>query len=191
MKKMKKLKTITLLALVVLGTTVSGQNKKVNIEKSVIKWVGTKITGSDHSGTIKFQEGALIFKGKEVAGGNFTVNMNSLIVTDLTGDSKANLEGHLKAEDFFGTEKFKTATLKFTKIANKGSGNYNVTADLSIKGITKPVTFELNVNSNIAEAKLMVDRSKYNIKYGSKSFFQDLGDKAINDEFELNISLSF
>ena len=132
-----------------------------------------------------------MFTVKEVAGGNFVVNMNSLIVTDLTGESKGNLEGHLKAEDFFGTEKFKTATLKFTKIANKGSGNYNVTADLSIKGITKPVTFELNVNGNIAGAKLMVDRSKYNIKYGSKSFFQDLGDKAINDEFELNISLSF
>lgn len=191
MKKMKKLKKITLLALVVLGTSVSGQNKKINIEKSSVKWVGTKFTGSEHSGTIKFQEGTLIFKGKEVAGGNFVVNMNSLIVTDLTGESKENLEVHLKADDFFGTEKFKTATLKFTKIGKKGNGNYNVSADLSIKGVTKPVTFELNVNDNSAGAKLMVDRSKYNIKYGSKSFFQDIGDKAINDEFELNISLLF
>lgn len=188
---MKKLKTITLLLLVTLGTTVSGQNKKINIEKSTIKWVGTKITGSEHSGNLKFQEGLLIFKGKDVTGGNFTVNMSSLNVTDLTGESKGNLEGHLKADDFFGTEKFKTATLKFTKIASKGKGIYTVVADLTIKGITKPETFELNVNDNIAAAKLMIDRTKYNIKYGSKSFFQDLGDKVINDEFELNIKLSF
>ena len=88
---MKNLKTITLALLVAFGTTVAtAQNKKVNVEKSQISWVGKKVTGQ-HSGTIDFQEGNLIFKGKKLAGGNFTVNMASVTVTDLkAGQGKEN-----------------------------------------------------------------------------------------------------
>ena len=117
--------------------------------------------------------------------------MSSIIVTDLQGGSKAKLEGHLKADDFFGVEKHKTAKLVFTNISGKGKGLYTVTADLTIKGITKPITFDITVKGNTASTTLKVDRTKYDIKYGSGSFFSDLGDKTINDEFELKVNLAW
>jgi polyisoprenoid-binding protein YceI len=188
---MKNLKTIAIALLVAFGTTVAtAQSKKIDVTKSKINWVGKKVTG-EHSGTVNFQEGMLIFKGKKVTGGNFTVDMTSLTATDLTGEWKQKLDGHLKADDFFGTDKFKSATLKFTKIADKGNGLYSVTADLTIKGITNPVTFDLTVKENTATTAFKVDRTKYGIKYNSKSFFETIGDKAIYDDFELAISLQF
>ncbi|MBP8156743.1 MAG: YceI family protein [Flavobacterium sp.] len=188
---MKNLKTIAIALFVALGTTVAtGQTKKIDASKSTINWVGKKVTG-EHSGTVNFQEGMLIFKGKKVAGGNFTVDMTSLTATDLSGEWKTKLDGHLKADDFFGTDKFKTATLKFTKIADKGDGVYTVTADLTLKGITNPVIFELAVKGNTASTSFKVDRTKYGIKYNSKSFFESIGDKAIYDDFELAVNLQF
>jgi polyisoprenoid-binding protein YceI len=188
---MKNLKTIAMALLVALGTTAAtAQTKKVNVEKSTINWVGKKVTG-EHSGTINFKEGNLIFKGNKVAGGNFTVDMTSLSTTDLSDDWKAKLDGHLKADDFFGTDKFPTATLVFKKIATKSNGVYTITGDLTIKGITNPISFDLAVKGNTATTKLMVDRTKYGIKYNSKSFFDSIGDKAIYDEFELAVNLTF
>ena len=97
----------------------------------------------------------------------------------------------LEADDFFGTDKFPTAKLVFKKIATKAANVFAVTADLTIKGITKPVTFDLTTTANSATAKFNVDRTKYDIKYGSGSFFSNIGDKAINDEFELDVTLKF
>ncbi|MGL2967380.1 YceI family protein [Flavobacterium sp. XGLA_31] len=189
---MKTLKTMAVALLVAFGTTVAtAQTKKINAEKSTITWVGKKVTG-EHTGTVDFQEGVLIFKNKKVAGGNFTVNMTTMTSTDLTGDWKGKLDGHLKSDDFFGTEKFKTSTLVFKKIADKGNGVYTVTGDLTIKGITNPVTFDLTVKGNTATANdIKINRTKYGIKYGSGSFFDNLGDKTINDDFTLNVALQF
>lgn len=117
--------------------------------------------------------------------------MTSINTTDLKGEWKDKLDGHLKADDFFGVEKFKTATLVFKNISTKNKNNYTVTADLTIKGITKPVTFDLVVNGTTASANVKIDRTKYDIKYGSGSFFSDLGDKTINDEFELKVNLAW
>lgn len=188
---MKNLKTIALALLVAFGTTVAtAQNKKVNVEKSKINWVGKKLTG-EHSGTIAFKEGTLVFTKNKLKGGSFTVDMTSINTTDLTGDYKKNLDGHLKADDFFGVEKYPTAKLDFKLISDNGDGTYNVTADLTIKGITKPITFPITVKGNTATAKLNVDRTKYDIKYKSKNFFENLGDNVINDEFELTVNLQF
>lgn len=190
---MKKLKTIALALLVTFGTTVAAtaQNKKINIEKSQIKWVGKKVTGQ-HEGIINFQDAALEFKGAKLTGGSFTVNMTSVTVTDLkAGQGKEKLEGHLKADDFFGTEKYPTSNLEFKKITSKGKGIYTVLADLTIKGITKPVTFDLAVTADKATTSFKVDRTKYDIKYGSGSFFDNLGDKVISDEFDLTVNLQF
>jgi polyisoprenoid-binding protein YceI len=117
--------------------------------------------------------------------------MTSLTTTDLTGEYQGKLNGHLKADDFFGTDKFPTASLNFKKITPKSSSLYVVTADLTIKGITKPVTFDLTVKGNTASTVVKIDRTKYNIKYGSKSFFESIGDKAINDDFDLTVNLQF
>lgn len=189
---MKNLKTIAIALLVTFGTTIAtAQNKKVNVEKSKISWVGKKVTG-EHSGTINFKEGIVVLKKGKLAGGNFTVNMTSIEVTDLkAGQGKEKLEGHLKADDFFGTAKFATASLVFKTIAAKSNGVYTVTADLTIKGITNPVTFDMNVTDTTASTSFKVDRTKFDIKYGSGSFFDNLGDKTISDEFDLTVNLQF
>ncbi len=189
---MKNLKTIAFAILAFTATTVaSAQTKKIDVSKSNITWVGKKVTGS-HEGTIKFKEGKLTFKGDKLSGGSFVVNMASIEVTDLkSGEGKEKLEGHLKADDFFGTDKFPLGTLVFTKIAAKQNGLYTVTGDLTLKGITKPITFDLIVKGSNATAALVIDRTKYDIKYGSGSFFDGLGDKTIYDNFDLAVELSF
>jgi polyisoprenoid-binding protein YceI len=188
---MKNLKTIAIALFVAFGTTVAtAQSKKINVEKSTINWNAKKVTG-EHSGTVNLQDGTLIFKKGKVAGGNFTVDMTSVNTTDLSGEWKGKLDGHLKSADFFSTEKFKTSTLVFKKIATKAAGVYTVTADLTIKGITNPVTFDLAVKGNTASSVVKIDRTKYDIKYGSKSFFESIGDKAINDDFDLTVNLQF
>jgi polyisoprenoid-binding protein YceI len=137
------------------------------------------------------KEGNLVFSGKKVTGGNFVVDMTSLTATDLQGEYQGKLNGHLKADDFFGTEKFPTAKLVFKKVVAKSANVFTVTGDLTIKGITKPITFDLATTANSATTKFMVDRTKYDIKYGSGTFFSSIGDKAIADEFELDVTLKF
>jgi polyisoprenoid-binding protein YceI len=188
---MKNLKTIAIALLVAFGTmNAEAQAKKVDVSKSKITWFAKKMTGQ-HDGTVKLQDGALVFKGKKLTGGSFTVDMTSIEVNDLkAGQGKERLEGSLKAADFFGTDKYPTGTLIFKTIAAKGNV-YTVTADLTLKGITKPVTFDLTVGANSASTKFNIDRTKYGITINSGNFFKDLGDKAIYDEFEVGVNLVF
>ncbi|MEC4050500.1 YceI family protein [Flavobacterium sp. SUN046] len=187
---MRNLKTLAIALLVTLSTVATAQTKKVDAAKSKITWIGKKVTGQ-HEGTVNLKDGSLVFKGKKLTGGTFTVDMTSLTATDLSGEYQGKLNGHLKSEDFFGTEKFPTSKLTFKKIADKGNGVYTVTADLTIKGITNPVTFDMAVKANTATSSVKINRTKYDIKYGSGSFFDNLGDKAISDDFELNVTLQF
>lgn len=189
---MTNFKTIAIALLVAFGTvTVTAQTKKVDATKSSITWLAKKATGQ-HEGTVNIKDGALTFKGKNVVGGNFTVDMTSMTPTDLkAGQGKEKLEGHLKSEDFFSTEKFPTSTLVFKTIATKSAGVYSVTADLTIKGITNPVTFDLATTANSATANVTINRTKYDIKYKSGSFFENLGDKVIYDDFDLTVNLKF
>lgn len=191
LKQMKNLKTTALSLVVAFATvTVSAQSKKVDAAKSSINWLGKKVTGQ-HNGVVNLKEGNLVFSGKKVTGGNFVVDMTSLTATDLQGEYQGKLNGHLKADDFFGTEKFPTAKLVFKKVVAKSANVFTVTGDLTIKGITKPITFDLATTANSATTKFMVDRTKYDIKYGSGTFFTSIGDKAIADEFELDVTLKF
>jgi len=185
---MKNLKTILFVAFATL--TISAQTKKVDASKSSVNWLAKKITGQ-HNGTVNLKEGNLIFEGKKLVGGNFTVDITSITATDLTGEKLGKLNVHLKSDDFFSTEKFPNSTLVFKNVDKKSRNNFQVTADLTIKGITKPVTFDMTVANNTATTKFMVDRTKYDIKYNSKSFFGSIGDKAIYDEFELKVNLKF
>ena len=189
---MKNLKSIAIALLVTVATfTATAQDKKINTSKSTISWVGKKVTGQ-HSGNISFKDGVLNFKSNKLTGGNFTVDMNSIAVTDLkAGEGKEKLEGHLKAADFFGTDKFATSKLVFKTVTAKSAGVYTVVADLTIKNVIKPVTFDITVAKNTATAALKIDRTKYGIEYNSGSIFSGLGDKTIYDEFELTVNLQF
>jgi polyisoprenoid-binding protein YceI len=187
---MKNLKSIALAFVAFATLSVSAQTKKIDASKSTIEWVGKKVTGQ-HNGTVNFKDGAVVLKKNKLVGGTFTVDMASINATDLSGEYQGKLNGHLKADDFFGTAKFPTATLVIKKIGAKAGNVYNATADLTIKGITNPVTFDITLNGNTATTTFNVDRTKYDIKYGSKSFFESIGDKAISDEFELKVTLKF
>jgi polyisoprenoid-binding protein YceI len=188
---MKNLKTIAFALFIAAGVTVSAQTKKVDVAKSKITWVGKKLTGS-HDGTVNLKDGALVFKGKKLTGGTFTADMTTIAVTDLQpGKGKEGLEKHLKNDDFFSTDKHPTSKLDFKTIQDKGNGIYGITADLTIKGITKPIAFDLTVAANSATTTLSIDRTKYDVTYNSGSFFENLGDKTINDDFTVTVKLVF
>lgn len=189
----------SLLAIAVIGAfsafkpALKTETFTVDTRNSSIKWLGEKVTGQ-HYGTIKLSSGNLIFNGNNLAGGAFTADMNSIVATDIQGEMAQKLEGHLKADDFFGTEKFPTSTFKITKVTPAGTNQVNITGNLTIKGITKALTFPATVkrqnNAVVAVAKgVKVDRTKYDIRYNSKSFFESIGDKAIYDDFTLDFNL--
>jgi len=191
MKTFKNLALIAIVAILTFSfTKVNGQQKEIKIENSKVVWKGYKVTGS-HEGTINLKSGFLTFNEGKLTGGEFVMNMNSLITTDLEGEYKGKLEGHLKSDDFFGVEKNPTAALIFTKVEQNGKNAYKVNGDLTIKGITKQIVFDFSVYGNKATTSLKVDRTKYDVRYGSTSFFDNLKDKAIYDEFDLIADLEF
>jgi len=190
---MKKLNYIlSLIAIVAITFTANAQQYKVDGSASSVKWVGKKVTGS-HNGDIKIKSGSLKFDKKTLTGGSIIIDMTTINTLDLTGETKGKLEGHLKSDDFFGVNNFPTAEVKFTKVVPQGPGKYKVTGDLTIKGVTKSIKFITNVEQSggnlTAAAELTVDRSEYDIRYGSGSFFDNLGDKTIYDDFELTVNL--
>jgi polyisoprenoid-binding protein YceI len=186
--------TVLVTALVLSSfTSPKPTSKPINTKQSVLNWKGYKVLG-EHWGTAKFTSGSLEFNdAKVLTGGMFTVDMNSIECTDLkAGQGKEKLEGHLKSDDFFGTSKYPTATLKFKKVISKGKpGEYKVIADLTIKNTTKEVRFDASVSENKAMASLKIDRSLFDVQYGSGSFFDNLGDNTIYDEFDLTANIAF
>jgi polyisoprenoid-binding protein YceI len=184
---------IAFVSMISLAFKPAAVEYKVDTQKSKIEWIGKKVTG-EHRGEIKLASGVLNYNGTNLNGGNFVINMNSMTVTDLQGEMNAKLLGHLKADDFFGVDKFAQSKFVITKVTAAGSGKVNITGNLTIKGITQPITFPaaVSVKNDVLVAVangIKVDRTKYGIKYSSKSFFDSLGDKAIDDDFELNINL--
>jgi polyisoprenoid-binding protein YceI len=126
-----------------------------------------------------------------LTGGSVEIDMPTITVTDLEGEYKNKLEGHLKSDDFFGVEKFPTASLIFTKVKSNGKNSYKVTGDITIKGKTESVTFNVSIYGNKASVSLKIDRTKFDVRYGSTSFFDSLKDNAIYDEFDLVVDLEF
>jgi len=160
----------------------------VDVERSTIEWSAKKV-GGGHTGTVKITDGTLIYTGKALKGGSFQMNMSSI-----TSDN-ARVTNHLKSDDFFSTEKNPMSKFEITKVTSAGTDRVNITGNLSIKGFTHPVTFPASVKQQkgvlVAVASgIRVDRTKYDIKFRSKTFFGDIGDKAIDDEFELSINLT-
>ncbi len=175
----------------------AGDQVKVDTAASVVNWKGAKVTGA-HNGKIKIKEGSLNWKGTELVAANIVIDMSSISCDDLTDKSyNDKLIGHFKSDDFFSTEKFPTSTFKLSsvKAITAADGNtHEVTGDLTIKGQTQPITFPAKIESKegvtTALATLKVDRTKYGIKYGSGKFFENLGDKMIDDNFEISFNLS-
>ena len=188
---MKMKKTIVSTIALLFVQIAFAQEKNIDIEASGIKWTGKEITKKTHYGILKFKEGNLEMNGGKITGGRFVVDMNSLENQDLSGDSKGYLENHLRSEDFFGVEKHPTSLLTIASAKMDGENKHNIEGYLTIKGITHPITFDMVLDQNNASANLIFDRSKYDVKFRSSTFFDDLGDKLIYDDIELVVNLKF
>ena len=163
-----------------------------NIEtaQSQITWTGREVSTSSHYGTLDFVSGNFEISNGAIVNGEFIVDMTSINNQDMEGDSKARLEGHLKSDDFFSVESYPTAAISINSSELISDGKWNVSADLSIKGFTHPVNFEMISSEDGWSANLVFDRSKYDVRFRSGSFFENLGDKLIYDDIELSINLT-
>lgn len=162
-------------------------------QESQIEWLGKKVTG-DHYGTISISKGDLQLENDVLTGGSFEIDMNSIVSKDVENpEYNQKLVGHLKSDDFFGVEKYPTAKFEITGVEKKGTTKYLVQGNITIKGITKSISFPTQLaiygDKASATATITIDRSDFNIKYGSGSFFDGLGDKMIYDEFTLDVTL--
>ena len=201
MKSLKSVVSAAALALFVSFSasaekTLKESSYKVDAKSSSLNWNGKKV-GGEHSGTIQLKEGTIKLNGSKLVGGSFIADLNTLVCTDIEDKTyNGKFIGHLKSDDFFSVDKFPSAKYVVTKVVAKSGNVYDVTGDLTIKGITKSVTVPVTVKttSKGAEATgtLVVDRSKFDIKYNSKSFFDvnTLGDKLINDDFTIAFKLA-
>lgn len=167
----------------------------VDTEASKIEWRARKVTGK-HNGSLMIKSGSLDMEDGVLKGGSFDIDMTTITVLDLqAGKGKEKLEGHLKSADFFNVEEYNTANFTITKVYPIDTkGTYRVIGDLTIKGHTNEVKFNATVTEEGGKitgtaTEVEVDRSEYDIRYGSGTFFENLGDKTIYDEFQLDITL--
>lgn len=194
MKKIFLTLSLSVLTILAFASKPHIVDVQINTEESRVQWIGSKVTES-HEGTVNILKGSLAVNHGKLAGGIVVIDMNSITCTDLEPDAGGDkLVKHLKNEDFFNTKEFPTAEIKITRV-DKGSteGAYKVLANLTIKGITRPVSFAANIKfDNLkfsAEANIKIDRTKWNVRYGSGTFFENLGDRMIKDEIEFNVYL--
>ncbi|HPT30184.1 MAG TPA: YceI family protein [Prolixibacteraceae bacterium] len=192
MKTIGKISVITLLIIFSAGI-VNAADFKVNPAASLVKWNGKKVTG-EHYGTISVKSGTLQSDAAGLTGGQVDIDMTSIVNEDLKDAGiNAKLVGHLKSDDFFSVEKFPLASLKLTGVKKLSGNDHELTGNLTIKGITHPITFTATVGQEgkalVASGKMTINRAKYEVRYGSGSFFQGLGDKMIYDDFTLDFRL--
>jgi len=166
-----------------------------DLESSYVKWTGYKVTGK-HFGKVMLKSGSLEFDGENLVGGAFEMDMTSISVEDITGESAKKLGGHLKSDDFFGVANHPTSRFTITKVISRGTpGSYKIIGTLNLKAASKELRFNADIKAGegkqTAVAKVTLDRSEYDIRYGSGSFFDNLGDRTIYDEFDLEINLVF
>jgi len=161
----------------------------INPDQSIIVWTGREVTTSKHFGNIYFASGQFEIKSGLISSGEFVVDMTTIDNQDLPEERRARLEAHLKSDDFFSVESHPTALLSILSSESLADGKWLVSGELTIKTFTHPVEFEM-LNSNDGwKANLVFDRSKYEVKFRSGTFFENLGDKLIYDDIELAINL--
>ncbi len=189
MKKLIALFTLVIgmTLLTAFNMPVKVDNYTVDIDRSTIEWTAKKV-GGGHAGTVKIAQGNLIYNGKSLKGGSFT-----MIMPSITSDND-RVTTHLKSEDFFSAVKHPTSKFEITNVTPAGANRVNITGNLTIKEITHALTFPATVKQQkglvVAVAKgIRIDRTKYEIKFRSKTFFSTIGDRAIDDEFELSVNL--
>jgi polyisoprenoid-binding protein YceI len=168
---------------------MKSQNFRVAASQSIIDWVGRKVTGA-HNGTIALKDGTFTVQDGQLTGGRFVADTTSIKILDVTDPAtNAQFAGHLASDDFFSTEQYPEAVFEIT-----GVNNRRVEGNLTIKGITHPVSFDANVSvvgdTLTASGKITIDRTKYDMKFRSGNFFQNLGDTLIYNDFDLTVNIT-
>jgi len=205
---MKKILLILFLFLAGCGTKKdtgisSNSSNKISPEQGVysvvineteLLWIGKELSTKIHTGTLNLSNGLIQVDNDKTITGNVTINMRTINITDLQGRAKEMLEGHLRSADFFEVENFPEATLSFkSKSFNKLKNQINFEGELTIKDISNPILFNATLLESSpylkAKAILSFDRSKYDVRFRSGSFFENLGDKLILDDIDVNITL--
>lgn len=181
-----------------ITANIEGADKYVvDTAASLVEWKGYKPTG-EHNGTLKVKSGSLYIKENTPVGGDFVIDMKSLKNLDLTDPEwNGKLTGHLRSADFFNVDSFPEANFVVTQIVRNKTGApaYFLTGNLTVKGISKSITFGADVTATAetftaSAPQFTVDRTEFDIRYKSNKFFTDLKDEFINDEFGLAIKLS-
>lgn len=198
---MKQIISTLLIAVLSFGSILAhsdGDPKKLNVDskKSSVKWIAEKVTGS-HDGTVKIKEGTINVDNNIITSANIVMDMTSITVDDIEDkETNAKLLGHLKSDDFFSvsTHNTSTFTLKnFTPKKGENGNNYEISGTLNIKGISNEISFpaKINISNNVvtAVADLTFDRTKWDIRYNSGSFFDGLGDYMIYDDVKISFTL--
>lgn len=172
------------------------KNKKFKIvaAQSNIDWTGRKVTGS-HNGTITIKDGTLVLNDGKLTSGEFVVDTTSIKILDITDPAtNAQFAGHLASDDFFASEKYPEAQFVITSTESNENSAYHINGDLTIKGITHPIQLGAKLNADddtlTASGKIIVDRTKYDMKFRSGNFFQNLGDNLIYNDFELKVNIA-
>ncbi|MGB9770392.1 MAG: YceI family protein [Candidatus Kapaibacteriota bacterium] len=200
-KMLQKLAALSLAILLLASANVFSQNDyKLDVAKSSLKWIGKKFLGA-HWGWVNFKSGTITYDGTKITSGEFEVDMTTIRNEDLKDkEMNAKLVGHLKSDDFFSVAKFPISKFVIThttpiKDAKPGEPNLAVTGKMTIKGITQtisfPATIKVENNRITAKASFDIDRTKFDVRYGSGSFFDNLGDNVIYDNFTLELNLTF
>ncbi|MEZ4978491.1 MAG: YceI family protein [Chitinophagales bacterium] len=186
---MKTTNTIFALLLILFGFSAQAQELKVNTSESSIAWLAKKI-GGQHEGFISLKSGSFEIKNDKIVSGSFIIDMHSITCTDISNEEyNGKLIGHLNSDDFFSVDKYPTAQFVVTSATKFNNGKAKITGKLTIKDKTEEISFDITQNGNAYTATIPVDRSKFDVRYGSNSFFDNLGDKAIEDIFTLNLNL--
>tara|TARA_Y100001980_G_C14527552_1_gene303170 strand:+ start:153 stop:845 length:693 start_codon:yes stop_codon:yes gene_type:complete len=161
--------------------------------QSKIIWEGKKVTGTSHSGDIKIKNSNVVVDLDGNVSGNIIIDMKSINNTDMSGKDKSNLERHLKSPDFFDVNNFETGQITFNSV-ERNENKISFVGDLTVKGITNPITFDAFIKKDINEmistkSVIVFDRAKYDVRYGSGSFFENLGDNMISDDIKLDVEI--
>lgn len=177
----------------------TAQDFMVDVNASNLAWTGKKVTGQ-HDGTIKLSNGKFKVESGNITAGKFTIDMSSIANNDLAEapDMQKKLLGHLSSPDFFNVAEHPTASFEITKVSaltgDASGATHTISGNLTIKGISKEITFPAKVSmsdgSFSAEADFNIDRTEWDIRYGSGKFFEDLGDKTIYDDINLKLALA-
>ena len=188
-KIMKTLNLVLISVILFSGNLLFAQKVELNPKASSVEWHAKKI-GTKHDGNIQLQSGFIELKDNQIVGGKFVMDMTTITNNDLKNEGyNQKLVGHLKSDDFFGVETYPTAHFIVTKSSKFNNGKATITGDITIKGITESITFDVVRSGDEYTSKVEIDRSKFDVRYDSSSFFSNLGDKAIDDIFTLDIKL--